>query len=713
MDVLNLFMRELFDFNTDFSSHLDTQTNSIKMGSVIKDAFICKNLIFRYLWKTVYGVWPSRLHGSLFMEKNRLTSQIEIEDFITFCREMMPIYNYVQIDLGNLEKGKQAFMNELRSDPKKIKEQLALKFCYRYGVEEDKIINTDSLFNIFKTCVFDKDAFERIKILNNGLAKQQGKEIFNLPETPLTLNAYYEISSQMVEYYELGSYNIFNRYWNNHLDNIDIGGDNTVFDVVNFTASRDSSFNRFLLGSVAIYYESGNVDDFNRLSNLIAAANSKDNKSIVLFKQKDFFMVDESTYVLEWDMFDPFYMNYVPRSTSNFIMISKNMFPTSPSISLKHENAIYYCLYESKNKKSDHYLASFNRYLCDENSHKHLSELGEVDDIEKTLYIIADEDDKNNNIINNKHFIEHQWNAHLVTPCPYKSLTNNTYQTRFNVLLYDQFLFKYYKEHSKDIDKIVVKTSKTKKNVLVMIDNRPNIFSIICLKTTMCNLKQDEWSVLVFCNETNKEFFQKYLGCDVDYVTKFNLPPKKFDIEIYNNLLKNPLFWGSISNYDNVLFIQDDCILAKKGVEDKFLQYDYVGAPWEKKWATQGPNKYLLENVSQDLVGNGGLSLRKIKHMKMICEKYRHISHQLHYDRLQQQPEDVFFSFCCQQEKLNTPKYEEAQLFSSEQVYNPNSIGFHKTWVYHPLAVVTKLFNNYLVESTNKFLDVIEPALGQ
>lgn len=712
MDILTIFMRELFDYNIDYSNHLDTKTNSIKMGSVNQDPMLIKNLVFRFLWKSIYGVWPSRLHGKLFMEKNPHVSKIETEDFIRFCREMMPVYNYIQIDLNNLEKEKQAFIDEISNGSKKAKEHLALKFCYRYGVDEDIIKMSDSLLNIFKSCIFDKNAFRRIQMLNIGLAKQQDKEPCELPEMLLTLNDYYRISSQIIEYYELGNfnvfnkyYNVYNKYWKDYGGDIDFS-DNTIFDVINFTTANDSSFNRYLLGSVVIYVESGEVFQFNRLKNLLLGANSKDNRNLIVFSNDLYVPSDSNVYMMKFDIFDPFFMNYVPRSASNFIMISNKKYPVCPSISLKSENSIYHCLLEERNTVLNHYYKSFNRYTCNYDTYKKLND--DVNTVNKAIYIIADEREETDHIIYNKHFIEHQWNAHLVTPCPYNALNNSTYQPRMNVLLYDQFVLKYYMENNTQIDNVKTVTSKDKKNAIVIVDNRPNIFSVICLKITLSNMKRDEWSIVVFCNQKNKDFFKTYLGEKVEFNTRYPLPSKKFDIEIYNNLLKNPLFWGHLTNYENVLFVQDDCMIVKKGVEDKFLNFDYVGAPWEKKWAIQDPNKYLMENINPELVGNGGLSLRKTKHMKMICEKYRHISHQLHYDRLQQQPEDVFFSYGCQQEKLKTPTYEEAQEFSSEQVYKPNSFGFHKTWVYHGLSTIKDMFNHYLSNPINKFPDIQE-----
>ena len=133
-----------------------------------------------------------------------------------------------------------------------------------------------------------------------------------------------------------------------------------------------------------------------------------------------------------------------------------------------------------------------------------------------------------------------------------------------------------------------------------------------------------------------------------------------------------------------------------RGMENDFLSYDYVGAPWRKEWATINPNKFLLENINPQLVGNGGVSLRDIKKMKFICEKYRHLANSLHYDMLQQIPEDCYFSKYSVLEGYNLPNYETAQRFASEQVCNVKSYAIHKFWIYANLSDVERFFTQYL-----------------
>ena len=99
------------------------------------------------------------------------------------------------------------------------------------------------------------------------------------------------------------------------------------------------------------------------------------------------------------------------------------------------------------------------------------------------------------------------------------------------------------------------------------------------------------------------------------------------------------------------MFQTDSMICSEnKDLLDKFLKYDYVGAPWNHG------------------VGNGGFSLRrKSKMLKIIstCE-------------MNDDNEDLYFSNSCI--PLNNPSIEEAKEFSVEMLYSDKSFGVHQPW---------------------------------
>lgn len=79
------------------------------------------------------------------------------------------------------------------------------------------------------------------------------------------------------------------------------------------------------------------------------------------------------------------------------------------------------------------------------------------------------------------------------------------------------------------------------------------------------------------------------------------------DIEGYNNLMLNALFYKRFDKYEYMLIYQLDAWVFKDELMEWCKRgYDYVGSPWFKNQGTHEDGEALW------LVGNGGLSLRNI-----------------------------------------------------------------------------------------------------
>lgn len=132
----------------------------------------------------------------------------------------------------------------------------------------------------------------------------------------------------------------------------------------------------------------------------------------------------------------------------------------------------------------------------------------------------------------------------------------------------------------------------------------------------------------------------------------------------YSRLLTSPRFWQFV-NADHVLIFQTDsvlCSLSPWRVDD-FLEYDYVGAPWQ---------------VSYDgiTVGNGGLSLRNAKTMLAITRQYPYTG---------DEHEDLYFSRALKNMQdggrhIHLPTPTVARNFAYETGLPPTlaSFGVHK-----------------------------------
>jgi hypothetical protein len=90
------------------------------------------------------------------------------------------------------------------------------------------------------------------------------------------------------------------------------------------------------------------------------------------------------------------------------------------------------------------------------------------------------------------------------------------------------------------------------------------------------------------------------------------LPKKNFTYQGYNKLLKSNDFYKGFKDFDYMLIYQTDCLAFGESL-DYWIEknYDYVGAPIF----------YKERGLQKHIIGNGGLSLRKIDSFIKVLEK--------------------------------------------------------------------------------------------
>lgn len=196
---------------------------------------------------------------------------------------------------------------------------------------------------------------------------------------------------------------------------------------------------------------------------------------------------------------------------------------------------------------------------------------------------------------------------------------------------------------------------------------------------------------------------------DIDdnyYTERWNeFPIQKFatwradSLDDYNRLLMTSDFYRTFSEYDYMLILQLDGWLIKGEEELKqFLRmdYDYIGAPW-----TDGGYRYykriihgadhikILRYFTGETicrVGNGGVSLRRIKSMESFFRVYE--KEKAEWEKA----EDIFISFYGQKIKfrLKIPPVKIAKQFSleknmKEEILKGNlPMAVHKWEIYFP-----------------------------
>jgi hypothetical protein len=279
-------------------------------------------------------------------------------------------------------------------------------------------------------------------------------------------------------------------------------------------------------------------------------------------------------------------------------------------------------------------------------------------------------------------FCRDMWQQHLKNPCPFRTLN-----TRFSTLVYTDFAQKYF---IKNLDQIVGLESRPDGvNCVVLVDNRANMMSVLSVIFSLINLNVS-WSCIVYTSEKGLALYNKWLSNIAIIKHAKPLDVKRFHIDVYNRFLMDEQLWASL-DYDKCLVIQDDGVVIRKGIE-QFMEYDYVGAPW----AESVHNDYIKHNVNSDMVGNGGLSLRSVSCMREITQTYQKEKLALFFKNINNVPEDVYFAKHLKKIGALMPPASVASSFSSEEILNPKSIGFHKVWGYHHPEVVKQYFQRVL-----------------
>jgi len=203
------------------------------------------------------------------------------------------------------------------------------------------------------------------------------------------------------------------------------------------------------------------------------------------------------------------------------------------------------------------------------------------------------------------------------------------------------------------------------KYTAIIVEPRKHRALEFVLRNVLDNLDH-RWSILIFHGTENenwlKELLQKSFQKDLRRISFKGLKFSNLESSLeYNQILASRKFNEEIPTETFLVFQTDSMINpAHKGLLEKFMDYDYVGAPW--------PWSHLH-------VGNGGLSLRKRSVMLKIIDS--HPVYKGYY-------EDQFFSMGCINIGARVPSREEAKEFSIEQVYSDRSFGMHKSWIHQP-----------------------------
>jgi len=246
-------------------------------------------------------------------------------------------------------------------------------------------------------------------------------------------------------------------------------------------------------------------------------------------------------------------------------------------------------------------------------------------------------------------------------------------------------IFQYFNKnqcHKRLINENNENNENTTENCIFIIDSRPNILSVISVMITHYNIP---WNIVVCTSLGAQQYYTDRLdrlGSHVKFMTHPLLDLNRpFEIGDYNIIMKDYNIWKNVRNmgYHHSLIIQDDGMIFRGGIE-RYLQYEYVGAPW--------PDQSFMKDAGVvNPVGNGGLSLRNNDAMMKITQEKCDDKNALYFNNSMVIPEDVYFS-----KFSKTPSVAEAKQFAFEMLFDENALGFHKPWPYIKAELISIYF---------------------
>lgn len=282
------------------------------------------------------------------------------------------------------------------------------------------------------------------------------------------------------------------------------------------------------------------------------------------------------------------------------------------------------------------------------------------------------------------------WGVHLVHHCPFR--TRGT--TAHNILAFINFVADKWRHVANEFHaNPSVAPGGPSRRAVLLVDNRPNLLSVFSIMMSMTRLNRrresdDEfWSGIVFTSRECVAFYRSRLPRNVQVFTAPELDTTHFSIDTYNTLLKKHEFWLQVSELaDTVAVVQEDGIVMKcpdAALAKVMMSFDWLGA----RWVDVEGNRY-LKQCNPHMIGNGGLSIRRVGAMLRVCAEYDREKRMLFYNDSLIIPEDVYFSKYLHRLGSPMPSKEVADAFSSEQILTMTSVGMHKLWAYHDISHV-------------------------
>ncbi len=216
-------------------------------------------------------------------------------------------------------------------------------------------------------------------------------------------------------------------------------------------------------------------------------------------------------------------------------------------------------------------------------------------------------------------------------------------------------------------------------NEAVLIEYRPLPHLEFLIRNMIFKLGEN-WSHTIVCGRLNYSYIKNICSNISENIRIIETEYDNLNQSTYSQLLVNTDFWEQFYG-EKILIYQEDSCIFKENIDD-FLKWDYIGAPWPEE-----------QNDNSHGVGNGGFSLRTKKCMLEVISNINiydtsYQSSTLSFIKncyLSTPPEDVYFSLNMIRLKIGeVADRNEAYKFSSECIFNEDSLGGHNFWIKNP-----------------------------
>lgn len=231
---------------------------------------------------------------------------------------------------------------------------------------------------------------------------------------------------------------------------------------------------------------------------------------------------------------------------------------------------------------------------------------------------------------------------------------------------------------------ILFTTTTTTTTMTTTTDFYPHIAVLVEFRTTdmlvtvVHNVNHhipSTWPIQIFHGKENENFIKTstlapLLASGKIFLTRME---QVYGKSRTNELLTSSNFWQRVRG-EKILFFQIDSIMCSNSPHKitDFLQYDYIGAPWDPSW-------FAFSKV--DFVGNGGFSLRSRSKILALLAS-------MPYNR--NIPEDVWYGLNLRRVNGSVAPMNIAKTFAVESIYYDRPVGIHRFSL--SCSIRTKLF---------------------